>query len=105
MVRGSDEVLVTATVKVNGPPGACRLLGSGVFTTVMVGGSGVRETVAWAWAVTWLPRWSTAITVTVSVWLSPPLPVNAPTNEQLYCPPLAASTAPTAQVPRPLRSP
>ena len=45
-VRGSKVVLVTVAVKVNGPPGAGVVVGSGVLVTRMVGVTGVTITFA-----------------------------------------------------------
>src|SRR5215210_4730998 len=96
IVTGSKLVFVTVTVKRKMPPGAGRLIGSGDLVIVIVGGTAVIRTVAVATEVTvWL--WlSTPVVVMVSVWVAPAFPKKLPENMQVYVPPLAARTAPTA---------
>src|SRR5437588_8926179 len=107
MVTGSGLVLVTRTVKVNGPPGAGRLVGLADLVTVRVGGRLVMEMVALAVALTWVPPVVVAVAVTTSVWVAPASPVKVATNEHLDVPPGAMSGAvlPATHVPRPLRLP
>src|SRR5436305_7620450 len=71
----------TVAVNVKSPPGATRLVGLAVFVNPICGpaGGGVRLTLACAVAVTVIPFWI-PVTVTVSVWASPALPVNGPEN-------------------------
>jgi hypothetical protein len=64
----------------------------------------VSETVALPDADARAPVAVCTTAVTTSVWLAPALPVNVPTNEQLY-EALDGRAAPTPQVPRPERSP
>jgi hypothetical protein len=83
IVSGLTLVLVTTTVKVKLPPGSGLVVGSAVFLTVMVGGTGVSVTVAVSEAVASRPWVSTALAVTVSVWLSGARPVKSPGKVQL----------------------
>ena len=83
MVRASGPVLVTTTPKVNWPPGSGRLLGLADFSTRMTGSRLVRVTTASSVSLTELPSSSAPVTVTMSVWLAPALPVKLPGNEQV----------------------
>lgn len=101
----SDWVLgfVTTTVKVNRPVGAGRLSGFTVLSTWMVGTTAVMLTTASSVSVTVSPDVvPTPPTVTMSVCLSPALPVKVPSNEHEYEPVLAARMVPTALVQVPL---
>src|SRR5947209_2245652 len=83
IVTGSVLLLVTTTVKVKSPPGSGRLSGLAVFCTAITGRTLVMATVALsdAWAVS--PLWSTAVAVTVSVWVAPGGPVKGAVNVQV----------------------
>src|SRR5580704_15290683 len=81
IVTGSTVLgLDTVTVKVKLPPGADRLIGLADLVTPICGNAvgGVMVTVALAVEVAVLPLVSVPSTVTMSVWLAPALPVNAP---------------------------
>src|SRR5687767_8827515 len=87
----SLDVLVTVTENVTAPPGAGTVVGLPLLSTVTVGAALVIETVASSLSVADDPSLSVTVAVTTSVWLAPASPVNDPTNEQVYCPPEAAS--------------
>src|SRR2546423_1612364 len=106
MVTGFTPVFVTTTVNVKSPPGSGRhgriaALGTGIDR----GGLG-RITEALSLACTVSPLWSTAVAVTVSVWVAPGGPVKGAVNVQVYDAP-GWRTVPTAvvQVPRLARLP
>src|SRR5437588_360107 len=92
---------MTWTEKVKSPPGTGRLAGVASLTTRIWGRTLVMATVALsdAWAVS--PLWSTAVAVTVSVWVAPGGPVKGAVNVHVYDAP-GWRTVPTAvvQVPR-----
>ena len=83
IVSGSALRLVTTTLNVNWPPGSGSEAGVAVLSTAMIGRTSVRVTTASSVSVASLPSSSSPVTVTVSVWLSPALPVKLPVNEQL----------------------
>ena len=83
IVTGSLLRLVTTTLKVKVPPGSGSDAGVAVLSTEMIGsvaGDGDGGVVV---SVTVVPSSSTPVTVTMSVWVSPSLPVKLAVNEQL----------------------
>src|SRR5438270_662936 len=85
------------------PRPAARPAAVGRLTGGAGAATGVTRTVAWAWAVATRPAWLTAVAVTVSVW-EPSLARKSPLKAQVKVWP-GCRTAPTPQLPLPLRSP
>ena len=83
IVTGSGPLLITWTLKVKSPPGTGRVAGVASLMTRIWGRTLVMATVALsdAWAVS--PLWSTAVAVTVSVWVAPGGPVNGAVKVQV----------------------
>ncbi len=86
------------------PPGSGSVSGVAVFSKSIVGRTSTMVKVALSLSVTTLPSLSSPVAVTVSVSLSPTLPVSVLSMEQVYEPPDVIVWG-TRQSPWPSRSP
>ena len=95
----SGEVFVTVSVKTKSPPGSGRIFGVASFSSVTVGSTSLKVTVAGSESSSVLPSSSDATAVTTFVCAVSVSEARNFVMEHEYWPPLAASVCGTMQSP------